>query len=453
MKIRGSLMSKYLILILTALLLWPIIPALFYLPGYMFSDHPVYRPEEITRMWQQEADNLDGAGRDRIISRLGELNEDYPDAEIFWVDPSGRTNAVRDLSEDIPKQWTNEDILSIRAQDRYQETLFLTSLIGNDPKQGFMVMRLPDSHILDAEMSLSGNLPLIFLFLMICVCFFMLSWLFFIKLRKRLIRLQSAMTVNGLKEIPNEVTIMKNDEIGELEGSFNRMVKELKESQQREREEEELRKQFISTISHDLRTPLTVIRQHVHTVRNNPASPQGQVSLSVIEHKLDDISNLMDNLLSYTLLSAGKYPLHKQPIDIVEEVRNRVAQWYPVFEAKEFDVFVELPDETLLWDVDPLWFNRILDNVFQNVVRHAGAGRYIGIHMIDRDNQWILVINDKGPGVCNESPEKGAGIGLSIVSMMAKEMGMQWEMKSDANGSAFYIWIDSSCSVITRETD
>jgi signal transduction histidine kinase len=444
MKIRGSLMSKYLVLILTALLLWPIIPAMFYLPGYMFSDHPMYRPEEITRMWQQEAVNLDGAGRDRIDTRLRELNEDYPDAEIFWVDPSGGTKAVSDLSGDIPKQWTYLDILSIQAQDRNQETLVLTSLIGNDPKQGFMVMRLPESHILDAEMSLSGNLPLIFLFLMICVSFFMLSWLFFIKLRKRLVRLQSAMTVNGLKEIPNEVQIIKDDEIGELEGSFNRMVKELKESQKREREEEELRKQFISTISHDLRTPLTVIRQHVHTVRKNPASSQGQFSLSVIEHKLDDISNLMDNLLSYTLLSAGKYPLHKQPIDIVEEVRNRVAQWYPVFEAKEFEVFVELPDETLFWDVDPLWFNRILDNVFQNVVRHAGAGRYIGIQMMDRENQPMLVIDDKGPGFCNKSPEKGAGIGLSIVSMMAREMDMQWEVKSDENGSAFYIW-KSSC--------
>ncbi|WP_146746997.1 hypothetical protein [Paenibacillus sp. MDMC362] len=104
---------------------------------------------------------LDGTGGDTITSRLGELNEDYPEAEIFWVDPSGRTNAVRDLSEDIPEQWTYEDILSIRAQDRNQEMLVLTSLIGNDPKQGFMVMRLPNSHILDAEMSLSGNLPLI----------------------------------------------------------------------------------------------------------------------------------------------------------------------------------------------------------------------------------------------------------------------------------------------------
>ncbi|WP_322396022.1 histidine kinase dimerization/phospho-acceptor domain-containing protein, partial [Clostridium perfringens] len=59
-------------------------------------------------------------------------------------------------------------------------------------------------------------------------------------------------------------------------------VKEIKESQKREREEEELRKQFISTISHALRTPLPVIRQHVHTVRKDPASSQGQVSLSVI---------------------------------------------------------------------------------------------------------------------------------------------------------------------------
>ena len=52
----------------------------------------------------------------------------------------------------------------------------------------------------------------------------------------------------------------------------------------------------------------------------------------------------MDNLLSYSLLSAGKYPINIQSIDITEEVRNRVAEWYPIFEAKDFDVVVELPD-------------------------------------------------------------------------------------------------------------
>ncbi|UVI29028.1 HAMP domain-containing sensor histidine kinase [Paenibacillus spongiae] len=435
-------MSKYLILILTALLLWPIIPAMFYLPGYMLRDHPLHRPEEITRMWRQEAVKLDGAGRDRIHERLGELNADYPDAEMFWVDPTGKTNAVMNRPEDIPERWTYMDALTFRTQDYVHEMFAITSLIGDDPKQGFMVMRLPESHIVTAEMSLSGNKLLVLLFFIICLSFFILSWLFFVRLRRRLVKLQSAMKVNGINEIPDEVVISKDDEIGELEGAFNRMVRELKDSRNREREEEELRKQFISNISHDLRTPLTVIRQHAHTVRKDPASSQGQASLSVIEHKLDEVGKLMDNLLSYTLLSAGKYLLRLQTIDIAEEVRNRVAEWYPVFEDKGFDVHVELPELPLTWVADPLWFNRILDNVFQNVVRHAGSGRYIGIQIVVLKGLTMLVVKDKGPGTSSDSPEKGAGIGLSIVSMMAKEMGMNWKLESGANGSQLYIWTE-----------
>lgn len=433
-------MRKYLFLILTALLLWPVIPAMFYLPVYLFREHALYVPEEISRMWRQEAVKLDGASRDKIHERLNKLNEDYPDAEMFWVDQSGKKYPVMDHPSDIPEQWTYEDTLSFWAKHRERETFAVTSLIGNDPKQGVMVIQIPESHILSAEMSLSRNALLVLLFFVIYLSFFVLSWLFFVRLRRRLIKLQSAMTVNRLKDIPDEVTISKDDEIGELEGAFNRMVRELKDSRNRERKEEELRKQLISNISHDLRTPLTVIRQHTHTVRKDPSSSRGQASLDVIEHKLDEVSKLMDNLLSYTLLSAGKYPLRVQTIDIAEEIRNRVAEWYPVFENKGFEVLVELPEWPLRWVVDPLWFNRILDNVFQNVMRHAGLGRYIGIQIVERKGQSMLVIQDKGPGISGESPEKGAGIGLAIISMMAKEMGMQWKLESYANGSAFYIW-------------
>lgn len=442
MKLRGSLMTKYLILIMAAMMLWPVIPAMFYFPGYLLSDHPIYRPEEISRKWHEEAVKLNGVDGVTIHDRLAELNGEFPDAEIFWVDPSGRTHAVQDLSENIPEQWDYEDVLSLQMKGHEPGSFTLASLIGDDPKQGFMVMRLPESHILSAEMSLAGNMPLILLFFMICLCFVGLSWFFFVKLRQRLIKLQSAMSVSGKNDIPNEVTISKNDEIGELEGAFNRMVRELRESQQREREEEDLRKQFISNVSHDLRTPLTVIRQHIHTVRNNPESTQGQTSLTIMETKLNEVDKLMDNLLSYSLLSAGKYPMHLQPVDIAEEVRNRVAEWYPVFEARDFEVQVELPEEPVIWNADPMWLRRILDNVFQNVVRHAGAGRYIAIQ-ITEDQKQTLMIRDKGPGIGNESPEKGAGIGLSIVSLMAKEMGMQWEMKSGLTGCTFCIWKDS----------
>lgn len=433
-------MSKYLTLILTALLLWPVIPAMFYLPVYFYREQAMYIPEEIKRTWRQEAVKLDGASRDRIHERLVKLNENYPVAEMFWVDPSGKTHFTKNYPSDIPEQWIYVDVLSFWGQHGDHETFTVTSLIGDDPKQGFMVIQLPQSHMLSAEMSLSRNALLVVLFFVICLSFFVLSWLFFVRLRRRMVRLQSAMTVNGLKEIPDEVTISKDDEIGDLEESFNRMIRELRASRNRERKEEELSKQLISNISHDLRTPLTVIRQHAHTIRKDPASSQGQASLDIIEHKLDEVSKLMDNLLSYTLLSAGKFPLRMQTIDIAEEIRNRVAQWYPVFENNGFEVFVELPERALRWVIDPLWFNRILDNVFQNVVRHARSGRYIGIQIVERKGQSMLVIQDKGPGTSGESPEKGAGIGLSIISMMAREMGMQWELESYSYGSAFYIW-------------
>ncbi|QGS68403.1 hypothetical protein CV093_07065 [Oceanobacillus sp. 143] len=66
--------------------------------------------------------------------------------------------------------------------------------------------------------------------------------------------------------------IKKMDEIGKLEGAFNEMISQLKSSREIEQKEENLRKQLIANISHDLRTPLTVIRQHVYSAKNATAS-------------------------------------------------------------------------------------------------------------------------------------------------------------------------------------
>lgn len=184
MRMRTSLMSKYLALMMTALLLWPVIPAMFYLPGYLFSEHSMYRPEEITRRWQEEAIKLNGAGSAAIHAKLGALSKEYPEAEMFWVDSSGRTNAIKVTSNDIPAQWSYEDMLSLQTLDSNQEAFTLTALIGNDPKQGFMVMSLPESYIISAEMSFPENMPLAIMFFTVCLCFLVLSFLFFVNLRK-----------------------------------------------------------------------------------------------------------------------------------------------------------------------------------------------------------------------------------------------------------------------------
>lgn len=87
------------------------------------------------------------------------------------------------------------------------------------------------------------------------------------------------MVFTGQEGLPQIVPPGKPDEIGRLEEAFNTMVTELKAGRAREAEEEALRKRLVADLSHDLRTPLTVIRSHLHVLGKEPLSPHGQSSL------------------------------------------------------------------------------------------------------------------------------------------------------------------------------
>lgn len=86
--------------------------------------------------------------------------------------------------------------------------------------------------------------------------------------------------------IPEFVTVKQKDELGQVEYSFNQMVEELRNSRQKEREEGEIRKNLIADLSHDLRTPLTVIRGHTFTLKNEVNSENGKHSLGIINDKI-----------------------------------------------------------------------------------------------------------------------------------------------------------------------
>lgn len=142
----------------------------------------------------------------------------------------------------------------------------------------------------------------------------------------------------------------------------------------------------------------------------------------------------MDDLLSYTLLTSGKHPFHPTSTDIVRLVRASVAEWYPAFEEKEIQLDVDLPTEkTFYWEADPKWMTRVLDNLFQNILRHAAEGKYTNI-VVDVEKELIIVA-DRGPGMDNSSYEGGAGIGLTASNYMLKKMKLKANFTSNKNGT------------------
>jgi signal transduction histidine kinase len=272
--------------------------------------------------------------------------------------------------------------------------------------------------------------------------FLFVSWVFFYRIRQRLLRLQEAMDKPAEGGIPLPIAIEKKDEIGQLEAAFNRMIDQLETGRLREREEEELRRQLIANLSHDLRTPLTTIRGHAYSLKKEITSEKGQESLELIDDKISYLGQLIENLLSYTLLTSGKYPYNPEKTDIVRLVKTSAAAWYPVFENEGFELDIDLPDKSILWEIDGQWMNRILDNLFQNILRHAAQGKYAGV-LLDVEKE-ILTIKDKGPGMTGESTGKGAGIGLSIAALMLKEMNLDLQINSSSGGTEMVIggrWI------------
>ncbi|MFK9092110.1 histidine kinase dimerization/phospho-acceptor domain-containing protein [Bacillus salipaludis] len=444
MRFRHSLLARYLLIIIVALILWPFVLPAYFIPSYLLDKELQQKAQYIDTnilkyMWHHEAAKLDGANPEQVDQKLHTLKEKYPLASMFWVDGAGKTKLVLSKQKNIPTKWTLENSIEFMNQSNGDPITFV-SFIGGDRSQGFIVFQVPLSVTKLPTMSFIDDKFLAIYAFFVFGLFLFVSWLFFFKVRKRLVHLQTAMTETKENGIPEKIVVDKKDEISELGKAFNHMIDELTKSRQHEQEEEALRKQLIANISHDLRTPLTAIRGHAYSLQKEPLSTKGKDSLHVIEDKVDLLSHLLENLLSYTLLSAGKYTLQRKGIDIIRFIRESMAGWYPVFEKEGFEVDVRLPEKALIWNIDPHWFMRIVDNLLQNVMRHAKSGRFVGVRIVDCDGKTAIMIEDRGPGLDVSTDKKGAGIGLSIVSLMLQEMQLGWKITSSTKGTQIYLY-------------
>ncbi|WP_055105484.1 sensor histidine kinase [Paenibacillus ihumii] len=451
-RFRTSLLSRYVLIIATALVFIPVLMPASFLASWAVNrmlilgeqeeyQLPYGSAHDLEKMWHEQAHALAGALPEEIDARLTELKAKYPDASLFWVDGEGSTQLQLPVQTELPEQWSAEDTIAFMKSGFNADPYTVVALIGGsqEAQQGFMVFELPRSYLTPQGRPSDSRFYGLFMALIFGI-FILLSYVFFRGIRRRLLRLEAAMTRVGENGLPSPTDEGRPDEIGRLEQAFNRMVHQLEEGRQRERKEEELRKNLIANLSHDLRTPLTVLGSHLYSMGKEPLSPQGRQSLSLMEAKLTDLDHLIDHLLSYNLLTSGKYALSIELQDVHRIVRESAAAWYPVWEKTGMAVDISLPEEPLRWTVDTQGFRRVLDNLFQNVVRHAGSGEYVGIHTARWKGRAALIIADHGPGLNAASTAKGAGLGLAIVELLLREMGLRLDAESSTEGTRFVIY-------------
>ncbi|MFB7159585.1 histidine kinase dimerization/phospho-acceptor domain-containing protein [Lysinibacillus sp. NPDC056232] len=449
MKFFRSLLAKYMLIILLAIsivqIAYLVIPLFVLGIAQNGQDDLSNRAEiesKVEGKWHAEAKGIKNVTEEEIVQHFESWKKQYPKASMFWVSEDGRLLTTLNVTEQLPSKWTPAFTTKF-IKERYGGDPFtVIAFLGEDESNGFIVFEITKEVFKPPIRNVYEKYGAFVFFGVIAIILFyiIVSFLFFRGIRKRLLHLQEAMEIRDVDGLPIETKVKKKDEIGQLEQSFNRMVCELRESKNREQKEEQLRRELIANLSHDLRTPLTKIRAQSYSVSKEVLSEDGKQAIKAMETSIDNIDALIENLMSYTLLTASKYKFEAKDINVIRFVREQMTTWYPVFEKEGFEIDIEIhPFEKNEWQIDPIWLGRIFDNLFQNILRHASSGKYVGVETESTEHYDAFIIKDHGNGMKNESNAKGAGIGLSIVDIMVKGMNLDWDIESSESGTKIKI--------------
>ncbi|ASA24867.1 HAMP domain-containing sensor histidine kinase [Paenibacillus donghaensis] len=443
-----KLSTKYLLIIVMSIFIFPIsflgVNFLYYFTLTKLVIHPqqiYYEPNELKAEWMQVIDSLGGRSDSEIISGLTQAMK-YKDSTVSWIGDNGEVLMSEPKSNKLQTPWSVSDVFTLANREKNNELYTVSLLLKGQQTEGFVILEIPEQLMGSQWETVRGKYSYLWFgsLVIIWMLFVSISWFFFSQLQKRLVAMQENMDREWEGGIPETVIVEKEDEIGQLQLSFNRMVEQLKVSRAKEQHEMELRKNLIANLSHDLRTPLTIIRGHAFRIDKERLPEEDRNSLKIIYDKVDFLGELIEDLSSLTLLNAGKLPMNKTITDIRKIVRASMSGWYPIFEQKGFVVEVEL-EHSIVWDVDEIWLKRILDNLFQNIIRHAAIGKYISVRSLQTSESSVaFVIKDRGPGLQSTSEHKGIGIGLTIVTIMLQQMGLEQIWESSGEGTSLSIY-------------
>lgn len=415
-KFLQSLLIKYWLLLAVALVLIYLL-TIIYMLGTSFERKDMPSQTSIEAQWRDEVTAIKVSEVPYLIEKWHAL---YPQARFFQVNKEGKLVHQWYGEEDLPVTWDAMTTTRFIQTHYGGDTFTILQFIGDQEANGFLVFQLERSFFAAKTMESS------FFYYAVgaIVLFFGLSTWFFMRTVRRLINLEEAMTTREVDGLPIKTQVKKHDEIGAVEEAFNQMVDELRSAKQRELEEEQLRRELLANLSHDLKTPLTKMRAQLSTV-TQPQATQ-------LDELITMMDRLLENLMAYSLLTANKMRFEPQLQRVDRLVNRSVATWYPLFEDAGFTVELELaPAE---WQVDSLWLHRMLDNILQNVLRHASAGQYIRIEVTPK----AIIIRDKATGI-SSTVTKGAGIGLTIVELMAEKMSLHFTLTLTEQGATAQI--------------
>jgi len=197
-------------------------------------------------------------------------------------------------------------------------------------------------------------------------------------------------------------------------------------------------KRMLSNISHDIRTPMTVIQGYIEILMMDEHNDAA--TLKKVDGKVKQVTKLIEEFFTVSKLESGDYPIALSRVHCNEVCKNSVIGFYDILTEKNFEVTIDIPERDIFAYADRESINRILYNLISNVIRYGFEGGYLKLKLREDDGGVYIDVIDKGKGIdpisakhvfdrlytANDSRNKdiqGNGLGLTIAKGLAEKMG------------------------------
>ena len=200
---------------------------------------------------------------------------------------------------------------------------------------------------------------------------------------------------------------------------------------------EETNRQLMTSLSHDVRTPLTTLIGYLDAAHKGIVNGKERDDyIETARRKAHDLKEYIDVLFDWFKLGSGEFSMNISTVDLTELTRNILIDWIPIFEDAQIDFVADIPEQPFRVQIDPDGYMRILNNLIQNVISHSHADK-VEIALSGMERNIKILLSDNGVGIDKEDlkhiferlykcdkgrSEKGSGLGLSIVHQLVAKL-------------------------------
>jgi len=204
--------------------------------------------------------------------------------------------------------------------------------------------------------------------------------------------------------------------------------------------------EFVSAVSHEMKTPLSLIKLASDTLANRRFDKPDAVGEygRMINVEAQHLTRLIDNVLCYARINDLASPYDLEPVDVVELVQESIGRFQPRAREQGIEVQLQTPPDPAMVNGDHLMLLHVFDNLVENAITHAGAGKWLGINVTAESSKVSVEVADHGEGIPpadlprvfekfyrrKGTRQRGTGLGLAIVRRIVDDHGGRVDMAS-----------------------